>query len=319
MKLLSYVYALSMFISTYSFDIYNTIQKTLVNIKPIRKISKFITITRAQNIPSVLALSFTGGYIMNPNILHYKPYWISAIESTFIMMNSMVINDIIDLEVDRINSPNRSLVTGVIKKKDAILLSLYLSCLTEFINFCYLPRNLQWIIHTSILYIHLYTPIFKRIFFIKNISCAGLVAFSVFFSGLSSSTIPFLENKNRYLLYILTNMIFGGSWVNEILLDIRDKKGDSKEHISTIATVWGNTSAWTIAFLILYINILMNTIGLLHQKINPFAYITLVVSQQYVLHDIPFNDFSIDSIQRYLQYTTKILFILLLYFCIKRG
>jgi hypothetical protein len=43
------------------------------------------------------------------------------------------------------------------------------------------------IIQMVIVQIILYTPVLKRIFLIKNLSCAGLVAFSIFFNGLASA------------------------------------------------------------------------------------------------------------------------------------
>jgi hypothetical protein len=85
-------------------------------------------------------------------------------------------------------------------------------------------------------------------------SCAFLVSFSVLFAGVASTTVPFFKNKNNILLYIITNAIFGGSWVNELLLDIRDQEGDTKENISTMATVFDKQTTWTIAQIILHIN-----------------------------------------------------------------
>jgi 4-hydroxybenzoate polyprenyltransferase len=319
MKLLSCVYALSILISTYSVDIRHMIQKSMLHIKPMNKISKLATITRAQNIPSILAISFTGGYIMNPAALSSKPFWISTIESILIMSNSMVMNDILDLEVDKINSPHRPLVTGEIIKKDAVYLSVGLSVLTEFINMYYLPRRLQWIIHASLVYIHLYTPIFKRIIFIKNMSCAFLVSFSVLFAGVASTTVPFFKNKNNILLYIITNAIFGGSWVNELLLDIRDQEGDTKENISTMATVFDKQTTWTIAQIILHINTIMNIVGLLHYGIPPYMYTAIMISQYASLNKVKYELYSLDAIRSYLQYTGKTLFVLLIYFCMKRG
>lgn len=289
----------------------------------IPKISNMIQLTRPQNIPSVVALSVAGGVIMNPiSSLCSQPFWISAVESTLIMSNSMILNDICDIEIDRINSLERPLVTGAIKKKEAITFSVILSTISEAINIIYLPRRLQWIVHIALLYIHLYTPVLKRIPFIKNISCAILVAFSLLFSGIAASPIPFFENMNRGILIIAANSIFGGSWVNEIILDIRDEIGDKKSGIHTLVTLFGNKSAWSIAFLILYVNIIMNIIWLLKLGIHPGIYIGIMAPQIYKLYCMNNCMFSKDLIQCYLKYTNQTMIALLLFFIfqtIKRG
>jgi len=82
---------------------------------------------------------------------------------------------------------------------------------------------LNLIIQLSILNIIIYTPILKKITFIKNISCASLISFAPIFSGLTTNI-----NNNYCLLYTLCGMIFLGSFYNEILLDIRDKDDDEK-------------------------------------------------------------------------------------------
>ena len=65
----------------------------------------------------------------------------------------------------------------------------------------------------------MYTPILKRITLIKNISCASLVSFSLFFSALASSqSTMLLSNKNFGLLSITMGYIFFGSLSNELLL-----------------------------------------------------------------------------------------------------
>jgi 4-hydroxybenzoate polyprenyltransferase len=238
----------------------------------------------------------------------------------------MVLNDICDIEADRINSPERPLVKGIIKKREAIAFSLALSGITEIINVVYLPRNLRWIIHTALLYIHLYTPVLKRIPVIKNISCALLVAFSLVFSGLVGSTsipVPFFENPNRGILYVVANAIFGGSWTNEILLDIRDEEGDRTNHIRTLATLYGKETAWTIAYIILYVNMMMNMVmimkGLVQNGVKPFLYMGVMVPQFYMLQKIRWSNFSNGSIQSYLNHTTKTMVVILIILsCIKK-
>ena len=112
----------------------------------------------------------------------------------------------------------------------------------------------------------------------------------------------------------MANAIFGGSWTNDILLDIRDVMGDKANGIRTLATLYGKETAWTIMNMILYINIWMNTTGLVYLGMPPFFYIGIMAPQIYMLNKVEKNKFSNTSIQTYLNYTTKTMFALLIYF-----
>jgi geranylgeranylglycerol-phosphate geranylgeranyltransferase len=173
----------------------------------------------------------------------------------------MVINDIYDVEIDRINSPHRPLVNGEVTMKEAYLLSLLLLGGTEYLTFRFLPFNLQMIIQLAILQVLLYTPILKRVFLIKNISCAALISFSIFFNALASAGNSLLyTNKNFGLLGIALSFIFFGSWSNELILDMRDIEGDNNNHIVTIPTLFGNDFSWLLVYTINNYNIISTLI-----------------------------------------------------------
>ena len=148
------------------------------------KTNHFLKLIRVKNVFPTLFLCGAGGWLMNPSIsslLHSKSYIFSTIDTILIMSASMVINDLYDFEIDKINSPERPLITGAITKGEAIVTTLLLTCISEYLNLFFLPPNLQPIIHLSVLFIYLYTPVFKKIMVIKNISCAAIVSFKFFF------------------------------------------------------------------------------------------------------------------------------------------
>ena len=116
-----------------------------------------------------------------------SPIIIYSLISTLLLLSAnMAINDLFDLEIDRINHSDRPLVSGEIKIKEAILLTIALIFSTELINIFLLPQKLQIPIHLSVLFTFIYTPILKKILFVKNISCALMVAYSIFFGGFAA-------------------------------------------------------------------------------------------------------------------------------------
>jgi 4-hydroxybenzoate polyprenyltransferase len=154
------------------------------------KINHFAKLIRSESILPTSLLCFTGGFIMNPSIIDLiknHRYIVSTINTILIMSSSMIVNDIFDIELDRLDHPNRPLVNGDIKIVDAIGYLFGLLSLTEFLNLRFLPGNLQGIFHLAIVNILLYTPIYKKIPFIKNIFCAAIISFSIFVSGLSAT------------------------------------------------------------------------------------------------------------------------------------
>lgn len=285
------------------------------------KINGFIEIIRPNNLIPVFLLCFTGGWIIHPSfqyLTHSLPFFISIINTLLIMSLSMIINDIYDLNMDKINSPDRPLVIGKISIIEAIIFSLFLFGSIEYLTLFYLPDNLKLIIQLALFQISIYTPILKRIIFIKNIACSSLVSFSIFFTGLSVSDTLIELNKNFGILAITINIIFFGSLCNEILLDIRDLEGDKKYNIITIPVLFGKDIAWIIASFIALFNIFANSFSIIYIYKNiDFGLILLIIFSPLLfnLYQLKKYKYSEESIINYMKFSNLPLFILLIYIC----
>jgi len=184
--------------------------------------------------------------------------------------------------------------------------------LIEFLNLKFLPYNLQNIIHLVLLSTIIYTPIFKRILFIKNLYCASLVSFSVYFGGIS-----FQNNTNLKLLYTISQLIFFGSLYNEILLDIADYIGDKKNKINTIPVFFGIDFSWNFAYLILIFNILCTLFNISYIFDIRFGFPLLLIYNSFInnLNDIKYYKYSKELILYKVNETNKPLFLSLIYIC----
>lgn len=275
-----------------------------MGVKKIQSISKLI---RCKNIAPTMLLCFTGGFLQTKNanaLWKSKEFMTSSLITLFVMSNSMIINDLFDMNVDKINNPSRPLITGEITKSEAISLFSFITILNEVLT-KQLPNVLQLYARLAMIIITLYTPIFKKIPLMKNMVCAGLVSFSILFCGKSFST-------NNILLYIAVQHVFAGSLHNEILLDIKDMEGDKQSNINTIPVLFGKRNAWKLATMILLFNVIVIARKMSYSSI-PLLMTTLPMF--YNLHTIQTNNFVKKEVHHAVNQTTIPLFISLIYLC----
>jgi 4-hydroxybenzoate polyprenyltransferase len=284
------------------------------------KTKSFLKLIRYQNVAPTFLLSFTGGWLINPSLyqLFSNPYFIgSSLNTLLIMSSSMILNDIQDLKIDKINHPERPLVTGEIKIWEAYAFTALLLGSSQYINTIFLSESLRIITNLATIFIFIYTPILKRILLIKNISCASLVSFSIFFAGLSATNQPMVINKNFGIFSLVLTFVFLGSLYNEILLDISDYEGDKENKIRTIPVIIGKQKAWILSHFLLKFNILMNTFALMGQYNIYIGSVFYIISIPLLYRSIKIKKegFTNKVITNTVSKTNMQLFVLLLYFC----
>jgi geranylgeranylglycerol-phosphate geranylgeranyltransferase len=223
----------------------NQLYSTNKNI--ITKIHSYSNLIRSINIIPTLFLTFSGGFILEPsilNLLHSNQFLLANLISLLTMSLSMVINDIFDIELDKINNPTRPLVIGEITQNEALKFSIFLLLFIEGISTLFLPDELAKIVNIVIYFLTLYTPFIKKMPLIKNLFCAFVVAFTVYFCGIAISPVDIIKNVNYSILLIAIRYIFLGSFMVELLLDIYDIEGDKEKNINTLPVLIGKEKVW---------------------------------------------------------------------------
>jgi 4-hydroxybenzoate polyprenyltransferase len=289
-------------------------------IKKFRDVSK---LTRSVNIIPTLLLSFSGGWIMNPsisNLIHSTPFIVSNINAVLIMSLSMILNDLFDIEVDKLNNPSRPLITGEISKIEAISLSGLLFLIIEYLTNTYLSGNIQFITNLILFDILLYTPVLKKITFIKNVNCAVIVSFALFYSGLTVSDHNILLNDKHYdILSVTLNYIFWGSINNELLMDISDLDGDKRSGIQTLPVIINKPASLILVHSILFCNTMSNSLSLIYIYNNIQYGIIPVVLYLPIFLDllkVRKSNYSSYMIKTTLNNTMIPMFLFLLYMCV---
>ena len=279
------------------------------------KINELCKLSRTNNVIPTLFLSLSGGLIMKPSLkLFQSSQFISSNLITIMIMTlSMVVNDICDIKLDKINNPTRPLVSGSITKNEALLYGLLLFTLIEILSFNFLPSNLQLLTNLSIFGITIYTPILKKIPLIKNIFCASLVSFTLFYSGMS---IKFTD-YNIDLLFIAIRYIFIGSLSIELLLDILDIDGDSKNNINTVPVIFGKEKTINLLNILLLFNTL-NILSLIKIYDNFICGIPVLFLVPYLFdfNKIKKNNYEKNFIKKTIKNTTIPMCLMLITFCL---
>lgn len=185
----------------------------------------------------ILTVSF-GAYYM-ADFQFELPVLFAALATFFIAAAGYVINDFFDYEIDIINRSDRILPSGLISLISAKNYA-YVLFLTGII-FSILTQNeyciILAVINSTLLY--LYSKYFKKMFFLGNLVVAYNSASTFIFGGLSNENV-----KNSILISLLA---FLYTVVREIVKDVEDMEGDSKQGATTIAVVWGRRNTLMFA------------------------------------------------------------------------
>ncbi|HEY9152844.1 MAG TPA: UbiA family prenyltransferase [Anaerolineales bacterium] len=171
----------------------------------------------------------------------------------FISGSALVSNDYFDLEVDKVNAPERPLPSGVISPSEAIILTI----LATMIG---LAASLVIGFYALILSIifwwvgFLYNWRFKQTGLLGNLMVASSVAFTVILGGITVGQ-PF----NR-LVWFFSLIAFLIDLAEEIAGDAMDVEGDKKRNSKSIAIMLGKNAALRISGAVFVLIVLISFI-----------------------------------------------------------
>lgn len=197
-----------------------------------------------------------------------KPFGFSilVIATVLIAAGGYVINDIYDIETDKVNKPDKVIVGNHISEKNALTLFIILNVIGVGLGF-YLSNGIGksgffviFIIASALLYI--YSSYLKQMLLVGNIVVSLVVSLSILLVGVFE-LLPAITEANRpvqitFFKIILDYAIFAFmiNLVRELVKDIEDIDGDYKAGMQTLAIVLGRERASKIVFIISLIPLL---------------------------------------------------------------
>ena len=211
---------------------------------------EYIRLIRPINTLASCVAVFLGGYV--DRTASWKQVTIAAISVFLISASTNAWNDYIDIEIDKINKPERPLPAGKISPRGALTFSFTVAAFSLvaaiFINL----TGFLIVLAVNIL-LYLYSWKLKCTVLLGNVTVATIVALCFVFAGVASGNITSILT-----LSVTTFFYMLGS---EIMKDMADYQGDLLQNCSTIATVWGKkiSSIFVQFFLGMTIASMLNT------------------------------------------------------------
>lgn len=193
-------------------------------------------------------------------ITSLKPlgFIILVLATICIAAGGYIINDIYDVETDKVNKPDKVIINKHISEKNALTLFIILNVIGVGLGF-YLSNGIGksgfsviFIIASALLYI--YSSYLKQLFLVGNIVVSLVVSLSILLIGVFE-LIPAMTDANRvvqitFFKIILDYAIFAFmiNLIRELVKDIEDIDGDYKAGMRTLPIVLGRERANKIVF-----------------------------------------------------------------------
>lgn len=217
----------------------------------------FIALTQALFYYAVILPVIPAEYDQLRQGLTHTVFGLLIMASVLIAAAGYIINDYFDINIDRVNKPDKMVVGKVIKRRWAIIwhiiitlaglaLSLYVGLKTSLIIFftntgCAL---LLWV----------YSTTFKKKLLSGNIIISVLTAWTIIVLYFAVNTVylnPFGQpagiitamNQVFKFAVVYAGFAFIISLIREVVKDIEDMEGDSRYGCKTMPIVWGIPAA----------------------------------------------------------------------------
>ena len=216
----------------------------------ISKAQAFLELMRSKNcimagFSALIAVFITASILDNHSFLSdYFEFFVNLMKMFFtvflVTAGGNMLNDYYDIEIDRVNKPHRPLPSGRIGRKEALYLAvLFFIIGIIFTYFTCLETIIIGLI--NIILLIGYAKILKRTILLGNLTVAYLTG-STFLFGAS-----FFGTKGIIVLIPLFLLAFLATAAREIVKDIEDVKGDSKDGAVTFPIRYGERPASLLA------------------------------------------------------------------------
>jgi len=177
-------------------------------------------------------------------------------------------NDYMDIEIDRINQPQRPLPSGMVSPR-AVLVFAFVAAGLSVVVAAFINLATFLIAFSSAILLLVYSWRLKSTVLLGNATVAFISALSAVFGGVAAGNVV----PSLWLAAIIFTAIMG----REVLKTMADYEGDLRQKCRTISTVWGRRPARVVFFVLAWITLGMMMLPYLFRVYKPvYAYIVVL-------------------------------------------
>ena len=235
------------------------------------KLIAIIKIIRPVNFLITFASVIVSAIICAPENLLILKVFLATLSAGLAASAGNIINDIFDIEIDRINQPQRPLPSGTLTIKEAY--SFYFVCLIlSVILSVFVSYFALIIVVVSNLILVVYSKYLKRIPLVGNITVAFLTGLVFIFGGVV------VENPSAAIIPASFALMI--NLIRELVKDMQDVEGDKGAGIITFPIKFGFLRTKYLMLIPSVILIIMTTIPFIYEiyKIEYFVVVMVIVN-----------------------------------------
>jgi geranylgeranylglycerol-phosphate geranylgeranyltransferase len=192
--------------------------------------------TRFTNSLYAGVYTLIGAYLFGglPAALGADP-WRAALVVGLVVAYGFVINDYVDVEVDRLGKPHRPIPAGLLARRDALLFAATLA-VAALLLAATLGPGLALFAAATVAVATLYSLALKGTVLLGN-ACMGLLIASIpLFGALAAGGLS-------PAVWVVAGLMWLFDFSHEVLKTTADHAGDQAAGLATVATVFGVTGA----------------------------------------------------------------------------
>jgi geranylgeranylglycerol-phosphate geranylgeranyltransferase len=198
----------------------------------------------------------------------------ACLSGGLIAAGANAINDFYDIEIDKINKPNRPIAAGIIRPGEAFIVSIIFFLIGVTLG--YLVNWKAFIVSgASALLLYYYSFRLKRTVLWGNLSVSFVTALAFIYGGIA-------VDRLSYALIPATFSFFYHLG-REIIKDVEDVKGDRADHIVTLPIAYGEKLALQIAAAVYVFLIVLTFLPYLFKIFGIYYLLTVLMIVDFVI------------------------------------
>lgn len=235
----------------------------------------YFTIIRPVNCLIAFFSVLVGTWI-GRHILFSPPFLIAAMIGFVVCAFGNVVNDLKDIEIDKINNPTRPLPSGRVDKKIVSLMAILFSVIA--LGFSIRLGGVPFIIVlVTMLLLLVYALYFKKTFW-GNFVVALLTGFSFLFGGAVA------KNPVCFFPFLFSLCIH---YTREVIKDVIDIEGDRAVGVNSLPIVFGVERACHVGALSLGLLCILLPLPFIFKTLDvPYMAIVLIIAYPMIIYTI---------------------------------